>query len=260
MSRDTKLEDMPRAVIEAIIIRLAALLYNNVSSAKQEDAASSNEKGKFFIEQAEKKLQEAKAAEIAEHAYMGARNGSDDAAKTAICNEALSISGSPVLIRDYQEDPSEVAVLCRLMYNTAVNDVLGSHDWDFACVEEPLMTSVDMGVFRITVPDDCLRVSSVRDENGFTLVKGLSTSGRVILRYVTSDVRESDFPPGVRKAVSYRLAALIAGSIANATGSGIGVERAEQLAQSHLLVAMARDANDTQHSRKMDNPIERARR
>ena len=110
----------------------------------------------------------------------------------------------------------------------------------------------------------------VRDENGLSLetervrghivVKGLSTSGRVILRYVTSDVRESDFPPGVRKAVSYRLAALIAGSIANATGSGIGVERAEQLAQSHLLVAMARDANDTQHSRKMDNPIERARR
>lgn len=270
VSRDTKLEDMPRAVIEAIVLRLAALLYNNVSSSKQEDAASSNEKGKYFLEQADKKLQEAKASEIAEHAYMGARNGSDDAAKTAICNEALSIAGSPVMIRDFQEDPSEVAVLCRLMYKTAVNDVLGSHDWDFACVEEPLMSSCDMGVFRITVPEDCLRVSSVRDENGLNLdtervrghivVKGLSTSGRVILRYVTSDVRESDFPPGVRKAVSYRLAALIAGSISNATGGGIGVERAEQLAQSHLLVAMARDANDTQHSRKMDNPIERARR
>lgn len=152
--------------------------------------------------------------------------------ETKICNQALGYLGAG-RISNYETDTSEKAVLCRLYYDSIVEEVLRSHEWNCAIWYQALAQIDDDDdnyllddyeeyayQYQLPTAPKCLRVIEIPDyqEYPYEIVSGylLSNLSEVTIKYIRTVEDPTKFDPNLVRAMAYRLAAEIAG---RATGS-----------------------------------------
>jgi hypothetical protein len=154
-----------------------------------------------------------------------------------LCNQALVLLGSPKVIRSITDGTPEAAA-CGQIYPMVINEIFGLHDWRFAVARAPLVAQAGTNsqwAYEYPVPTDCARVRGLIDATrlptqylpnrrmfdcriafaqGYSLVyactavwTNLSTA---ILEYTTNSVPIASWPPALRSAVVWRLAAELA--------------------------------------------------
>jgi len=155
--------------------------------------------------------------------------------KTLICNMALTPLGDS-RIHDIDDDTEESAVLCNLYYDTIVDEVLRSHEWNCALWyqslaplssddDDYLLDDYEEYEYQYSLPTApyCLRPLSIPEHEdadyeivGRYLLCGLET---VVLKYITRIEDPAQFDPLLVQAIAYRLSAELAMRIANSKAS-----------------------------------------
>lgn len=150
-----------------------------------------------------------------------------------ICNLALTELGTG-LISNYETDTSEKAVLCRLYFDTVVEEVLRSHEWNCAIWYQSLaaLASTDDDYlledydkydyqFQLPTAPRCLRALCIPDDPDYDykiasgyLFTNLET---VVLKYIRLVEDVTKFDSLLVRAIAYRLAADMASRITGAT-------------------------------------------
>jgi len=153
--------------------------------------------------------------------------------ETQICNLALGELGAG-RISNIDDEASEKAVLCRLYYDSVVEEVLRSHEWNCAIWYQSLsqIASTDDDYlladyneydyqFQLPTSPLCLRALEIPDytEYDYEIVSGylLTNLETVVLKYIRLIEDTARFDPLLVKAIVYRLAADIAPKITNST-------------------------------------------
>lgn len=136
------------------------------------------------------------------------------ASSTQIVNMALLKVGHAPLT-SLELDESEVAVSARVVYDLALEDMLGSHPWNFSnvrvSVPELVYTQVGTAwVHAYQLPSDCLRVHSIEPHGAEFEVNGrvlLCNQGApLVMTYMRKVTDTSEFSPMFTMAFVYRLA------------------------------------------------------
>jgi len=145
--------------------------------------------------------------------------------ETKICNQALGYLGAG-RISNYETDDSEKAVLCRLYYESMVEEVLRSHEWNCALWYQALAQLDDDDdnyllddyeeyayQYQLPTAPKCLRVIEIPDypTYPYEIVSGylLSNLSEVTIKYIRTVEDPTKFDPNLIRAIAYRLAAEI---------------------------------------------------
>jgi hypothetical protein len=143
-----------------------------------------------------------------------------------ICNLALGRLGAQSIL-DLNGTQKE-AQACRLFYQTALDEVLRTHPWNFAVRRQMLTSEAQEPSFgwsnAYVLPADCLRVLDLNDMHEFCDPPRWQIEGRSLLcdqeeahiRYITRDADPTHYDALFVAALAAKLAALIAKKI---TGS-----------------------------------------
>ena len=151
--------------------------------------------------------------------------------ETEICNMALGKLGAG-RISNYAADTSEKGVICRLYYETVVDEVLRSHEWNCAIWYQSLsqiasddanylLTNYDGYSYQFQIPTNpfCLRVLEIPNYPGYDyeVVSGflLTNLSEVTIKYIRRIENTTKFDTLLVKAIAYRLAAELAVRITN---------------------------------------------
>ena len=143
-----------------------------------------------------------------------------------VCNLALGRLGAASIL-DINATQKE-AQACKLFYQTALDEVLRTHPWNFAIRRQTLTADADEPSFGWTnsyvLPVDCLRVLDLNDLHEFSDPPRWQIEGRSLLcdqmeahiRYISRDADPIHYDALFVAALAAKLAALIAKKI---TGS-----------------------------------------
>jgi len=193
-----------------------------------------------------------------------------------ICNLALShIHQTTTTIANLGTDTGNVAVQCRIHYDTARRFVLSDHYWNFATKRQTLAsigTPPALWAYRYDYPSDCVssgfreiqRLSKddapvpyvvELEDNGFGL--SVLTDMPNAVGIYTSDVENTVlFSPGFVQTFSRYLAA----SLAEALTGNLNVQQSQlSIYQGLKRSAMVADSNEGEFQHSYDSPWERAR-
>lgn len=130
-------------------------------------------------------------------------------------------------ISNYETDTSEKAVLCRLYYDSVVEEVLRTHEWNCAIWyqalslvneddEDYLLGDYEEYSYQFQLPTSprCLRVLKIVDNEDYDyeIVSGylLANLDEVTIKYIREIIDPTKFDSLLVKAIAYRLAAEIA--------------------------------------------------
>lgn len=190
----------------------------------------------------------------------------DDEVRTDICNRALAALGHDRTITSLTQDDSTEALRCRAFFETALNDTLYAHNWDFATEEYSLKPScVDKNGFaKFSQPEDFVRLVSVTDMelNPLKITRSRSgisvqNDGKMIrVKYVSNDIALQEAPPPFIDVVVYKLASLIASPM---YGDARKAEEFINIAEMKLSKAIAQETDETSYRGEWENPFISAR-
>lgn len=235
---------MPAAVQDAVVMALAAGLSASVGAGQE----GGGERLADVRGQADAAIANAVRAEAGESVYRVSPSDPSALARTDVCNRALSVLGSAVVLKDFDTDWSQEANLCRQFLPMAVLHVLASHPWEFATVSEAASDGS-------SVPSGFVRLVDAKDASGATavcrVVSGrFAGSGVASVRYVSSSVPMAAFPAWVQEAVMLALAVSMFPAVAGASDGA-----ADRLG---ALTARAEAALAAAVSQEMDESVYRA--
>ena len=191
------------------------------------------------------------------------------ATKVDICNVSLALLGDEATVTSI--DPPEgspQADHCQRFYPLALKQVLEEHPWGFATKRMKLATLAaevigsDKNMYQL--PSDCVRVLDVQTEKlqGFLLLpqyaienhnRGLvlvTAENNVWIKYITTDVEESVFPPNFTYALVRLLASLLAGSLVPGS-SGVSMSN-DQVKFYEYFLGLAKQADARQQRHRED--------
>lgn len=255
VTRDVDVADMPHMVVDAVVAELAFRLFGPV-------VGNPNSKDEVEVQQgfsslAQAKLEEAKAAEIEEHAFAGAPSASEVTALD-ICNRALALLGNDRTVWSLEKDPSAEAVRCRQLLPMAVRHVLAAHPWEFA----QAVASVGDGQ---DVPPDFVSLVSASGADGRPAgcrVQGGRVSGAGVesIRYVSASVPVGRMPATVQNAVALALAVSLSSTVqANAEGGAERFASVRKQAEEVLAQAVRAEIDEAVYRATPSDPSEVAR-
>ena len=183
-----------------------------------------------------------------------------------VCNLALAHIGQAATISAV--DPPEGSVyaeLCAHMYPLAMGVLLEVHPWSFATVTEqltPLVETRPGWLACYAEPAACLRIWNLSDTpNGEPIdyerqagnpspVLICTNTAQAFVRYTRASPVPQIMPPLFKTALSYHLAALLAGPVIKGE-AGMNVAKAMlQFAQMHAQRAAVSDANQQRTTRE----------
>lgn len=208
------------------------------------------------------------------------------ASEVDIYNLALTHLGDSASVSSPTEASTQAAY-CRQFYSIARDMVMEGHDWGFATTRTSLAllaaNETSTWLYAYAVPSDCLNTIAVlpsdagNDYNtGQTAptpwpdVRPFNTSAyqpqpyalealqdgtpviytnqqNAVLRYTRTITDPGRFPPTLVMALSYQLAALVAGPLIKGdVGQGVA-DKMQQRAIQFLAIAHAADVGDTHH-------------
>ena len=142
-----------------------------------------------------------------------------------VCNIALGRLGADSILSI--DSATKEAQACKLFYQTALDEVLRTHPWNFA-IRRQTLTASEEPSFGWTnsylLPADCLRVLDLNDLHEFSDPPHWQIEGRSLLcdqmeahiRYISRDADPLQYDALFVAALAAKLAALIAKKI---TGS-----------------------------------------
>ena len=162
----------------------------------------------------------------------------------SLCNNALLLLGNTAI--DAITDNTKAAKLCSQFYQQSVDAVLRAYTWNAATYRSAALTATTTPSFgfsyAFTLPDDCLRVLMIEDEETipFRIESGViltddSTCKISYIKRITPDNMGSL----LIEAISARLAATMAFSLTNSTS---GAEAMWKLYEKKLDEAQTIDA------------------
>jgi len=145
-----------------------------------------------------------------------------------ICNEALIRLGSPTITGLTDSQPE--AVKCNAIFTEMRDNLLRAHPWNFALKRKKLAKESEQPAFgysaQYTLPADFIRVVALFDRDtaegpppAYKLegMKVLSDVESIYLLYVSRVTDPNAMPPDFRHALSVRIAAELAGNLAEST-------------------------------------------
>lgn len=187
-----------------------------------------------------------------------------------ICNLALSHIGQAADVSTIDPPENSIAAeYCARFYPMARDTLLESHAWDFALRREPLaMLKHDSKQWRFcyAVPAECLKILNILPETAVNDTACLSVNharettadghmiiwsdtGNAIARYIKRVDNSHLFTPSFTTALSWKLAAMLAGAIIK---SDTGAQYAAMCeAQVHSLIAQAKNNDAQQFSQQI---------
>lgn len=149
------------------------------------------------------------------------------------------------------------------LYQVVRDDMLASHNWNFATRRAELARSSTAPAFQFTygyaVPDDWMKTVTVHDnDGGFGTIEYkeenvadqrciLASTEQLFLRYIAKVTDPNLMPADFRMALVYTLGSRLAQPVAN---SGSTVDRLEAMARSKLLSAKSMDAMGSSPERR----------
>jgi hypothetical protein len=175
-----------------------------------------------------------------------------------ICNLALSHLGDEAGINSIEPaDGTPQAAHCARYYALERDALLEQHSWGFAVATEPmalLTTQTEGWSYLYARPADCLVPLAVlpagtgqapEDGSAYSVHRdGIATNEpEALLRYRARIEDTSKFSPLFVKALSWKLAAALAGPILKGDAGRAMSLRCEQAAASYLADARAADSN-----------------
>lgn len=151
--------------------------------------------------------------------------------QTEICNLALTfIGGSRISSLD---DDSKEALICKLSWDIALDEVLVAHPWGFSTARASLARLSDEPVFewsyQYLLPSDCLRVVRVNGDYAYSVESyddGASGYNKILLSnqkevnalYIRKVDNVAMFPAYFVTALAYRLASQLAFTLSDDDG------------------------------------------
>jgi hypothetical protein len=132
-----------------------------------------------------------------------------------ICNEALGrIGAQPITSLD---DASTEAKVCKVLYESELEELLDEHDWRFATTRLEVAADVAEPVYgwgySYTLPSTVIRVLEADDGTGNLNWQRegnqvmCDNSGPIYLKVITKVTDPSRFPPTFEDALAYRISA-----------------------------------------------------
>lgn len=191
-----------------------------------------------------------------------------------ICNMALSQLGDEATVTSI--DPPEgsaQAEHCQRFYPMALAEILASHHWTFAKRRTQLAKLADVPVgqedfYYYPLPADCIELISVGTSQLPPNVQPTYTieqtdAGQAIVAkyktlwvlYITSDVKETQFPPLFTTALTHKLASLLAGPIIASSSADSYVKKHLELYTFYLTKAIDKDARQVLQKQKYVSPF-----
>lgn len=255
VSNGVPAESLPPMVVDAVVAELAFRLFGPV-------VGNPNSKDEVEVQQgfsalARAKLDEAKAAEIEEHAYAGAPSASEVTALD-LCNRALALLGNDRTVWSLEKDPSAEAVRCRQLLPMAVRHVLAAHPWEFAQQSASVVDGQD-------VPADFVSLVSASGADGRPAgcrVQGGRVCGAGVesIRYVSSSVPVGRMPATVQNAVALALAVSLSSTVqANVEGGAERFASVRKQAEEVLAQAVRAEIEEAVYRATPSDPSEVAR-
>lgn len=238
VTRDVDVASAPHLVVDAIVAELAFRLFGplcgNPNSKDESDVQQS------FSALARSKLEDAKAAEIEEHAYAGAPSASA-VTDLDVCNRALSVIGNDRTVWSLEKDSSGEAVRCRQLLPMARRHVLAAHPWEFA--QKTSSVSSDR-----RPPSDFVRLVSAQDESGrpvnCRVQNGLVGGSASSIRYVADALPLDSYPPSVLEAVVLSLAAYLSAYVQTPQEGGGSTAAVGERAEEAIARAAREEAEE----------------
>lgn len=188
-------------------------------------------------------------------------------AEVDICNLALSHLGDTATVASIAPpEGSAQAQHCAIFYPIARNTLLEAHDWGFATVRiTPAKKHENYFGWRYAYmrPADAIRIISVTeagraggdqvdvkyvaeaDEAGNRLI--LCNAETIVVKYIRLMTNVSKYPPSFIQALSWHLAAMLAGPMIKGEAGSAEAKRCMMMAQSCLEMAAVTDANQQNH-------------
>lgn len=143
----------------------------------------------------------------------------------SICNDAILEAGNSATIISL-EDNSQLAELCRRLWDATIDEFYVEHSWAFRTVrgQANLVTSGETNEYAI--PDSCLRILGFYKDAGYQIEErqahvGAKANGASVIfsrhlplfiEYLTCTTSNDSITPLARKCLTYLLAAKIATS------------------------------------------------
>lgn len=191
------------------------------------------------------------------------------ASDVQICNLALAHLGDEASVSSISPpDQSAQAAYCANFYPLALSMVLTDHDWQFAVKTVTLaQTSNPNALWKYCyqLPSDFMNVSALFDVNAIDDVNGLPATGSqqsysvelsadglqvlytnqygAMLKYSALVTNTAQFSPGFVEALSWRLAAYLAGPILK---GDVGVAAAKTCMQMYAVALKSAKETDCQ--------------
>lgn len=199
------------------------------------------------------------------------------ATKVDICNAALSLLGDTATVTSIDPpEGSDQADHCARFYPLALKQILSTFPWSFATkrVIPAKLAETPVGHSEGTsnayaVPSDCVRVQEVlfKDQSDLAKVPQYNVENmgglqviitpwtNIWLKYTSSEIDESLFPPAFTTALQYLLASLLAGPIIPGS-SGISVAKEQmELYEYYIGKAQTLDARQQRNKLQFKNPF-----
>lgn len=178
-----------------------------------------------------------------------------------ICNAALSRLGEKGTITSiYPPEGSAEAEDCAHFYPIALQTLLSARNWGFARRTRRLsrlMDNNDEWAYVYAFPNDCMAVHAVMDASGSPVVHEVQFNGTrkticcnvagAVLEYTEYNKDPAQFPFLFVDALTWKLAALLAGSIIKGDAGMKMAQQCEQYALAILTRAQEVDANQSRH-------------
>ncbi|MGL4668599.1 MAG: hypothetical protein ACRCWR_11820 [Saezia sp.] len=189
-------------------------------------------------------------------------------AEVDICNLALSHLGDTATVASiFPPEGSAQAQHCAVFYPIARNTLLEAHDWGFATVRISPPAKLHENYFgwryAYMRPADAIRIISVTEPRGtnsdqsdipYVLesdVDGkrliLCNTESIVVKYIRLETNVSKYPPLFIQALSWHLAAMLAGPIIKGDAGAAEAKRCMMMAQSSLEMAAVSDASQQNH-------------
>lgn len=191
------------------------------------------------------------------------------ASDVQICNLALAHLGDEANVASISPpDQSAQASYCATFYPLALSMVLTDHDWQFAIKTVTLAqvsNSNSLWKYCYQLPSDFMNVSALFDVNAIDDLNGLPATGSqqtytielsdsglgvlytnqygAMLKYTALVTNTAQFSPGFVEALSWRLAAYLAGPILK---GDVGVAAAKTCMQMYGIALKAAKETDSQ--------------
>lgn len=180
--------------------------------------------------------------------------------KTTLCSLAQShLGGRPFTNVDTDTEPN--AAVARLWFDSARQEFLRSHNWNFATTRATLTSNVVPEFefnFEYTLPNDCVKVISLMDIEDQYCVEGnkllanpiydsrtQATSGSVNIKYVYDNTNYNSWPSDAVNAFSFLLASYMAQNINGPdAGGGRNAELRKIYEQMIVPLSKSRDSKE----------------